>query len=209
MTFSRGATCGMALCAAVGLVLTGCGNDSSEDLAATTSQGVAATSTASDASTSTTTGAAAGTATDSEASGPRVGTAQKVSGDGWNATITVGENPTKHESFTFNGLLVPVSIDVESGSVPAAPSYWKVHTLSGRTIPGTSIGSVPTVIGDRPFDRAVEGLIPFSSYNSKDLADDVSITEVALYATSTANDPIARWEFPAPLAVRDIPPAAE
>ena len=109
----------------------------------------------------------------------------------------------------FNGLFVPVSIKVEAGAAAASPTYWKLHTLSGRTIAGVSTTSVPTAIGDRPLDRAAEGLIPFSNYTSSDLADDVSITEVALYPSPTAKDPIARWAFPSPLSVRDIPAAKE
>lgn len=204
MVTSRRVVGGVALCAAASVMLAGCGTDSSDSSAAVSSASAAATSTTSAVPRSaTTTNSAA--ATDNAASGPLLGTAQQVANDGWTATITVGDQVTRRDSFTFTGLTVPVKVDVASGAVRAAPQHWKVHTLSGQTVTGSGAGSIPTAIGSRPLDRAAEGLIPFPSITTADLADDVVITEVALYATATDQDPIARWAFPKPLAVRDIP----
>lgn len=211
MAFSRGVVGSVALCVVASALLAGCGSDSSEGVASATSRSAAVEGTAANATptVSASTTPTAATTTAKAAADPLVGEAQQVSGGDWSATITVGGQLTRRESFTYNGVLVPVSIDVESGAVPAAPPYWKLHMLSGQTVDGAATSSVPNVIGDRPLDRAAEGLISFSSYSSSGLADDVSITEVALYPSATAKDPIARWAFPSPLAVRDIPPAAE
>lgn len=210
MAFSRGVVGSVALCAVASALLAGCGSDSAEGVASATSQSAAVEGTTASAQpTLSASSTVAATTTDRAAADPLVGEAQHVSGSDWSATITVGGQLTRRESFTYNGVLAPVSIDVESGAVPAAPLYWKLHTLSGQTVDGASTSSVPNVIGDRPLDRAAEGLISFSSYSSSGLADDVAITEVALYPSATAKDPIARWAFPSPLAVRDIPPAAE
>lgn len=204
MVTFRGVAGGVVMCAAVSVVLAGCSSDSTDSTSASP-PGAASVSSTTAPVTPVTAPTQAGTSTPD----PLVGTAQQVAGDGWTATITVGDHLTMRRSFTFNGLLAPVTIDVTSGAAVAAPMYWKVHTLSGKTLAGSSSGSIPTAIGDRPLDRDAAGLIPFPGYVTADLAGDVAITEVALYASSTASDPIARWSLPKPLAVKDIPEAGE
>lgn len=196
MATFRGIAGSMAVCAAVSVMLTGCGSDSSDSSVGGTPADAAAAST----TTMTTLTQGGVTTADSTASSPLTG---------WAAIITIGDHLTKSKELMFNGLLVPVTIDVTSGSVLAAPPCWKVHTLSGKTLSGSSSGSIPTAIGDRPLDRDADGLIPFARQSTSDLADDVSITEVALYATSNDLDPIARWALPKPLAVKDIPAAGQ
>jgi hypothetical protein len=206
MVTYRGVAGGVVVCAVLSVVLAGCGSDSADSTSAATPGNVAASSTTTAPAPPTQAGV---TPPDSTVSSPLAGGAQQVSGDGWTATITVGDHLTRSKGFSFSGLLAPVTIDVTSGAALAAPSYWKVHTLSGKTLAGSSSGSIPTAIGDRPLDRDAAGLIPFPSYTTTDLTDDVAITEVALYAAPTDRDPIARWELPKPLAVKDIPAAGE
>ncbi|MEU2007044.1 hypothetical protein ACH47B_38220 [Rhodococcus sp. NPDC019627] len=191
-------------CTALGLALFGCGNG--DEQTAVTSQ--TATSAAMTTTGSTTTTAATNRTTiSSDALDTIGGTAQTITAADVTARIEVKE-PQLIEKTSMGEpriLLFPIVLDVDSGTLNATSTNWKVRTLSGQTITGNnSWGNVPTAMGNNALDGHAEGLVLFPGIGDK-LTDDVSITEVALYPPSGSNTPLARWTLPEPVAVPDLP----
>lgn len=55
-------------------------------------------------------------------------------------------------------LLFPIVLDVDSGTLNATSTNWKVRTLSGQTITGdNSWGNIPTAMGNNALDGHAEG----------------------------------------------------
>lgn len=196
-------------CAVVSLAAAGCGSGD-----ATTAEETTTTTVSSQAEASTSEETSAETASPSQGGvsttgiPDEIGGIQDVAGEGFTARIQVLNEPKIHPS-PIPTLTFPVVIDVDSGSMNAGPPHWKVRTLSGRTVNGSTITSIATSIGTDPIDGHTEGVVTFPDYSGNALAEDVSIAEVALYPSSMSDDPIARWKLPTPVAVPDIPTQGE
>ncbi|ABH00266.1 conserved hypothetical protein (plasmid) [Rhodococcus jostii RHA1] len=204
MIIRRTTIAAVTACTALGLTLSGCGNG--DEQATPTSQ--AATSAAMTTTGSTTTTAATnGTTISSDNSDTIGGTAQSITAADVTARIEVKE-PQLIEKTSMGEpriLLFPIVLDVDSGTLNATSTNWKVRTLSGQTITGdSSWGNIPTAIGDNALDGHAEGLVLFPGIGDK-LTDDVSIAEVALYPPNGSKTPLARWTLPEPVAVPDLP----
>ncbi|QSE87596.1 hypothetical protein JWS13_02715 (plasmid) [Rhodococcus pseudokoreensis] len=203
MVIRRTAIAAVTACTALGLTLSGCG--SGDEQAAPTSQ--TATSAAMTTTGSTTTTAATNQTTiSSDGSDTIGGTAQTITAADVTARIEVKE-PQLIEKTSMGEpriLLFPIVLDVDSGTLNATSTNWKVRTLSGQTITGSdSWGNIPTAIGNNALDGHAEGLVLFPGIGDK-LTDDVSITEVALYPPNESKTPLARWMLPEPVAVPDL-----
>ncbi|TQC47091.1 hypothetical protein EEB14_22240 [Rhodococcus sp. WS4] len=205
MIIRRTAITAVTACTALGLTLSGCG--SGDEQAAPTSQ--TATSAAITTIESTTTTATTNQTTNSSSDGSDTigGTAQTITAADVTARIEVKE-PQLIEKTSMGEpriLLFPIVLDVDSGTLNATSTNWKVRTLSGQTITGSdSWGNIPTAIGNNALDGHAEGLVLFPGIGDK-LTDDVSITEVALYPPNESKTPLARWTLPEPVAVPDLP----
>ncbi|WP_368680503.1 hypothetical protein R1X32_09785 (plasmid) [Rhodococcus opacus] len=195
MIIRRTAIAAVTACTAVGLTLSGCGGG--DEQAAPTSH----------TATSATTTATNQTTISSGGSDTIGGTAQTITAADVTARIEVKE-PQLIEKTSMGEpriLLFPIVLDVDSGTLNATSTNWKVRTLSGQTITGSdSWGNIPTAIGNNALDGHAEGLVLFPGIGDK-LTDDVSITEVALYPPNESKTPLARWTLPEPVAVPDLP----
>ncbi|CAG7639389.1 hypothetical protein [Rhodococcus opacus] len=203
MVIRRTAIAAVTACTALGLALSGCGGG--DEQAAPTSQ--TATSAAMTTTESTTPTAATNQTTiSSDGSDTIGGTAQIITAADVTARIEVKE-PQLIEKTSMGEpriLLFPIVLDVDSGTLNATSTNWKVRTLSGQTITGSdSWGNIPTAIGNNALDGHAEGLVLFPGIGDK-LTDDVSITEVALYPPNESKTPLARWTLPEPVAVPDL-----
>ncbi|MFC9556268.1 hypothetical protein ACFTWF_36215 [Rhodococcus sp. NPDC056960] len=205
MIIRRTTIAAVTTCTALGLTLSGCGNGDEQD----TPTSHTATSAAMTTTGSTTTTAATNqtTISSSDNSDTVGGTAQTITAADITARIEVKE-PQLIEKTSMGEpriLLFPIVLDVDSGTLNATSTNWKVRTLSGQTITGSdSWGNIPTAIGNNALDGHAEGLVLFPGIGDK-LTDDVSITEVALYPPSGSNTPLARWTLPESVAVPDLP----
>ncbi|WP_054248685.1 hypothetical protein [Rhodococcus opacus] len=205
MVIRRTAIAAVTACTALGLglALSGCGGG--DEQAAPTGQ--TATSAAITIIESTTPTAATNQTTiSSDGSDTIGGTAQIITAADVTARIEVKE-PQLIEKTSMGEpriLLFPIVLDVDSGTLNATSTNWKVRTLSGQTITGSdSWGNIPTAIGNNALDGHAEGLVLFPGIGDK-LTDDVSITEVALYPPNESKTPLARWTLPEPVAVPDL-----
>ncbi|KAF0957950.1 hypothetical protein [Rhodococcus sp. T7] len=204
MIIRRTTIAAVTTCTALGLTLSGCGNG--DEQATPTSQ--TATSAAMTTTGSTTTTAATNRTTISSDNSDTIGgTAQTITAADVTARIEVKE-PQLIEKTSMGEpriLLFPIVLDVDSGTLNATSTNWKVRTLSGQTITGdNSWGNIPTAMGNNALDGHAEGLVLFPGIGDK-LTDDVSIAEVALYPPNGSNTPLARWTLPEPVAVPDLP----
>lgn len=107
-------------------------------------------------------------------------------------------------------LLVPVTIDVQSGTIEATSAVWRARTQSGIEIFGTTGNTISTAVGTGDLTGRIEGDLYISgSYqrSSDYLKDNVAITEFALYAPSAYGDtpPLATFTLPQPIKVSDLP----
>lgn len=197
-----------SVCAAASLTLAGCGSDDATTAEEPTPTAVASAA-ASSTSESTPDQSSSAVQTSENGSNTEddpdaIGGTQDVAGEGFTAKVQVLNEPTIHPD-PIPTLAFPVVIDVQSGEMHAGPKYWKVRTLSGRTLQGGVVASISTSIGSDTIDGHAEGLVTFPDRIGNELTDDVSIAEIALYPGTMSKDPIARWKLPEPVAVPDIP----
>ncbi|MEY1677894.1 hypothetical protein AB4Z55_27365 [Gordonia sp. ABKF26] len=112
-----------------------------------------------------------------------IGADQTVKTEDATARIRVIDSPEliDQPSFESRTIVFPVVVEMESGSLSVAPTRWRLITLSGQRIEGSSAVSLSTALGDSEVDRRAEGLLPFTA-TSTEFADDVSISRIEFYA---------------------------
>lgn len=106
-------------------------------------------------------------------------------------------------------LLVPVTIDIESGTLEANSSVWMARTQSGIEMNGSTLNSIPTAVGRGNLTGRIEGdiFIPGDRSGENYLTDTVSITDIILTTpnASSAAPPLATFTLPQPIKVSDLP----
>lgn len=125
--------------------------------------------------------------------------------DGTAATIVVSDAlyKTVAPTQTKPTIAVPVKVTVSAGDLDITAERWKLRTLSGRTVYGSSASAITTAVGNAKIDDSAEGVVPF--YDGTLLTDPkVSIVGIDFYRPM-GGDPLASFAFPAPIKVADIP----
>lgn len=138
--------------------------------------------------------------------GSGIGADQAVKTEDVTARIRVIDSPEliDQPSLESRTIVFPVAVEVESGSLSVAPTKWRLITLSGKRIEGSSAVSLSTALGDSKVDRRAEGLLPFTA-TSTEFADDVSISRIEFYAGINLTTPTAQWDAAEPIAISSIP----
>lgn len=193
---------------ATATVLSGCSTtDSDADQANVTSTAEAASTATSAASSTTET-----TSVPKFNPAPPIGPAQTVTTSDGVSRVSV--SPPALYTDAEDGrraLVVPVVIDVDSGTLKASSNVWRVRTGSGLLLEGSTTNSLPRAIGTGELTGHLEGDIYIPGYSlvgsSNKLADDVTITDIELITPSAGDSTpaLATWTLPEPLAVKDLP----
>lgn len=182
--------------AVVAIALVGCSSDPESETEASTTSATTSVSTPAAATSSGTSSASTPTAADS--------LTRTVNHDGTAATITLSDELYKTIAPTQTNptIAVPVQVTVTAGQLDISPERWKLRTLSGRTVYGSSASAITTAVGNAKIDDSAEGVIPF--YDGTLLTDpQVSIVGIDFYRPM-GGEPLASFDFPAPIQVGDI-----
>lgn len=188
--------------AVVAIALAGCSSDPEPVIEAgstsdTTSEAASPTTT----ETPSSGGSSAATSTPA----PSDTLTRTVDDNGTVATITLSDALYKTIAPTqaTPTIAVPVQVTVTTGQLDITPERWKLRTLSGRTVYGSSASTITTAVGNAKIDDSAEGVVPF--YDGVLLADpQVSIAGIDLFRPM-GGEPWASFDFPEPIKVGDIP----
>jgi hypothetical protein len=188
--------------AVVAIALGGC----SIDPESTTEEG-SASDTTSEAASATTTEAPSteGASVATSTPAPSDTLTRTVDDNGTVATITLSDALYKTVDLTQTKptIAVPVQVTVTAGGLDITPERWKLRTLSGRTVYGSSASAITTAVGNAKIDDSAEGVVPF--YDGTLLTDpQVSIAGIDFYRP-IGGEPWASFDFPEPIKVGDIP----
>ncbi|MFE0752166.1 hypothetical protein [Gordonia sp. NPDC058843] len=187
-------------------LMTGCGSAENEAPSDASSAGSAVTSLPSPAAADNSERSPQLPTSSTAQTGSEIGADQTVRTEGATARIRVIDSPEliDQQSLESRTIVFPVVVEVESGSLSVAPTKWRLITLSGKRIEGSSAASLSTALGDSKVDRRAEGLLPFTA-TSTQFADDVSISRIEFYAGINLTTPTAQWDAAEPIAISSLP----
>lgn len=183
--------------AVVAIALAGCSSDPESATEDSTTPAATSESTPTAATSSGTSSASTPTAADS--------LTRTVDDDGTAATIVLSDELYKTVAPTQTNptIAVPVQVSVAAGELDITAERWKLRTLSGRTVYGTSASAITTAVGNAKIYDFAEGVVPF--YDGTLLTDpQVSIVGIDFYRPM-GGEPLASFDFPAPIKIGDIP----